>query len=501
MNLLGLRSVSYTFDVHISRLHICWHEPVPTHGGDHGDVRYRLCLYLLNKHLSDYRDHPGHLLAPPLESRSIDTRQVSPSLDNPHKVMTLTDIYFGGDKPEDTPGTPTTTFITSLHLPSPSPDDNIDATCFETKVVRLELERYRTKSAVGKQTPGGVHHNHQTAQAVGFVDVDLASVVANGPYGRACAPNQKLPFVLLGTFNDKMNKRTKRRQRASQNRGNLCLDLHARFEARPLVDEETLAEEAWLLAKPEEKPEQARHQPELECKSHHVCAQIFTKSFNLPHHHLDHKPRSHVPLYRHLLNVLGLSPPGSLYRISLHFGRLEHLILPATVSSIYACFEVHNSGHPHSLGRLKSAASMAVLPFLRPVRARSTSSLNELDPLAHHQLSNIEHHETRKICCRTRRLESCCFGDDECGNFDQHFTFYERFLMHHTPHTSLVIRSGDRGRKLYTYQAPLIEFLDCASAGQYFHLSGRKSKLLGGVYSDQHCRLQFSITVQLVQAG
>lgn len=491
-----MSSVSYTFDVYIARLHICWHEPVPLHG-DHGDVRYRLSLYLLNKHLSDYRDHPGHLLAPPLESCKIETRQVSPSLDNPHKVMTLTDIYFGsGNNQENNiPGASTTSFITSLHLPKTP--ESIDATCFDTKVVRLELERYRTKSSVDKHNHGTSPH-HQTAQSVGFVDVDLASVVGNGPFGNGSAPNLKLPFVLLGKFNDKMNKRTKRRQRVNQNRGNLCLDLHARFEARPLVDDETIEENAWLLARPEDKPDKVE-QHELECKYFLICFFSYLKLIVFCHL-LDHKRRSHVPLYRQLLNVLGLSPPGSLYRISLHFGRLEHLILPSTVSSIYASFEVHNSGTPHSFGRLKSAASMAVLPFLRSSYSRSTPSLNELDPVIH-QLSNIEHHETRKICCRTRRLESCCFGDDECGNFDQRFIFFERFLMHDTPRTSLVIRSGDRGRKLYTYRAPLIEFLDCASAGQYFHLSGRKSKLLGGVYSDQHCRLQFSIAVQLVQAG
>lgn len=145
-----------------------------------------------------------------------------------------------------------------------------------------------------------------------------------------------------------------------------------------------------------------------------------------------------------MLNLFGLLPPGQLFRVSIHFGQIEHLEnFHDKHKSVCACFEVKH-------------------PTLLPHNRQST------------------------ICCRTKHIQDWTYSENSCGQFDQYFTFFEQFYNNDSPDTCLSIMT-EHGKKLYKYKCHLVDYVNCRSVNQFFYLQGKH---------EAYCRLQFSIAVK-----
>ena len=219
-----------------------------------------------------------------------------------------------------------------------------------------------------------------------------------------------------------------------------------------------------------------------------------------------------------MLNLFGILPPGQLFRVSIHFGALEYLdtqLLLDELESESGLKRENSLCNSKNIGTSLQCISKRIVEEIQDIHGNRTSKIYQqkrkpticacFEVKHHHHQPTIfhHHHQRHSICCRTRQLIATSSDNNQRKaninnglnetelnqqqQFDQHFTFFERFYYTDSPITCLSIMNST-GKKLYKFKCHLSEYVNCRSVNQYFSLQNKKT--------GQYCRLQFSIVVK-----
>ncbi|KAJ6225053.1 hypothetical protein RDWZM_003598 [Blomia tropicalis] len=329
---------------------------------------------------------------------------------------------------------------------------------FRSRVVRVKLERIKHS-----KVSGGDHR-----VTIGFVDIDLAHY----RHQHRQEPDQRqdgfvnLPMVLFADY----NRHILHHQRSCDL---FCFDIRLKLESSPIPEKDSSSDQSiWasvgsLSSYYNDEPDNTTLTSSATCPSLHMhLSQMLLRRDSLPNLSQDKELKYHdsppTSRTKHILNLLGFLPAGKLFRVSIHFGQIEHL-----------------NHHLLEAGETESNSS-------NNVNKNITGSICACFEVKHHQHQPTifhPHHQRHSICCRTKQLSA----ETKTDHFDQHFTFFERFYYQDSPITCLSVMNGF-GKKLYKFKSHLADYIHCRSVNQYFALQNKKT--------GQYCRLQFSIVVK-----